>query len=48
MKPIDGARGEARNVGITNITDLRDELIVTLEEQLEAERNAHAETRRIA
>jgi hypothetical protein len=33
-----------------NITefDPRDELIATLKEQLEAERNAHAETRRIA
>ena len=28
--------------------DYRDELISTLKEQLEAERNAHAETRRIA
>jgi excisionase family DNA binding protein len=28
--------------------DYRDELIATLKEQLEAERNAHAETRRIA
>jgi hypothetical protein len=29
-------------------SDPRDELIATLKEQLEAERNAHAETRRIA
>jgi hypothetical protein len=32
----------------TTSGDPRDELIVTLKEQLEAERNAHAETRRIA
>jgi hypothetical protein len=39
------AGGDDNNV---NITDPRDELIATLKEQLEAERNAHAETRRIA
>jgi hypothetical protein len=33
---------------INTLSDPQDELIATLKEQLEAERNAHAETRRIA
>lgn len=41
-------RTDLRN-NITEVKgDPRDELIATLKEQLEAERNAHAETRRIA
>ena len=44
--PDDGPDDDLRN----NVTeaDPRDELIATLKDQLEAERNAHAETRRIA
>ncbi len=41
------APGEENRHNIT-VSDPRDELIATLKEQLEAERNAHAETRRIA
>ena len=50
--PIGGDAGRdagGENKGSnTTFTDPRDELIYTLREQLEAERNAHAETRRIA
>ncbi len=42
----DDGRGNVSN--INNSSDPRDDLISTLKEQLEAERNAHAETRRIA
>lgn len=42
----DAGGGNDNNVNI--FSDPRDELIATLKEQLEAERNAHAETRRIA
>ena len=50
--PIGGEAGRyagGENKGSnTTLTDPRDELISTLREQLKAERNAHAETRRIA
>ena len=40
--------GEKKRSNVTFELEPRDELIATLKEQLEAERNAHAETRRIA
>ncbi len=51
---LDAGRDAGRDDGQTNDSnrivdsDPRDDLIATLKEQLEAERNAHAETRRIA
>jgi hypothetical protein len=47
---LDDGGDDRRESNVVNvgITDHRDELIDTLKEQLEAERNAHAETRRIA
>ncbi len=43
-----GDAGPPRGGTVPGPHDHRDELIATLKEQLEAERNAHAETRRIA
>ena len=43
---LDAGQDDARESSVSG--DPRDELIATLKEQLEAERNAHAETRRIA
>jgi hypothetical protein len=44
-----GPDADRENDSNRNISsDPRDELVATLKEQLEAERNAHAETRRIA
>ena len=43
----DAGRDDDLRNNVTEV-DHRDELIATLKEQLEAERNAHAETRRIA
>jgi len=43
-----GDAGAPRGGAVPGPYDPRDELIATLKEQLEAERNAHAETRRIA
>jgi hypothetical protein len=43
---LDAGPDDARASSVSG--DPRDELIATLKEQLEAERNAHAETRRIA
>ena len=43
-----GPDAERENTDNRSISDPRDELIATLKGQLEAERNAHAETRRIA
>ena len=43
-----GDAGPPRGGAVPGPYDPRDELIATLKEQLEAERNAHAETRRIA
>ncbi len=42
-----GDAGPPRGGAVPGPYDPRDELIATLKEQLEAERNAHAETRRI-
>ncbi len=42
-----GDAGAPRGGAVPGPYDPRDELIATLKEQLEAERNAHAETRRI-
>ncbi len=43
-----GDAGPPRGGAVPSPYDPRDELIATLKEQLEAERNAHAEARRIA